>query len=179
MQNGDADDLAIVLRGALFGEREPSSGDGYDERDGFTEAMRTPDLAPGSQPQSSPSAPAGGDAGPSLALANDTTVTVDRVHNALVVQATPQQYAVIEAALHELDVVCQFRVLGSIGFKQRYPFAPRTRAACAHARREMLVYSFGHQKLFILGPVVAALRELDLLVAERLAVCCGGVLLVW
>jgi hypothetical protein len=42
----------------------------------------------------------------------------------------------------------------------------------------MFVHSIRNEKLFILWPVVAALRKPHLLVTERLAVSCCGVLLV-
>ena len=55
----------------------------------------------------------------------------------------------------------------------------RSRAARADSGREMFVDAVGHEELRVLGPSVAALGEADLLLAERLAVRRGGVLLVW
>src|SRR5262249_41159357 len=63
-------------------------------------------------------------------------------------------------------------------FEQLRPRAPQTRAACANARREMLVDSIRNKKLFILGPPIAAFREPDLFVAEWLTVSCCSVLLM-
>jgi len=42
----------------------------------------------------------------------------------------------------------------------------------------VLIDALGHEELRVLGPSVAALGKTDLLVAERLAVGFGGVLLV-
>src|SRR5262249_36588719 len=80
--------------------------------------------------------------------------------------------------LHELDFVCQFGILVTICFEQRFPFLPRTLAACSDARREMFVNSIRHKKLFILGPSVAAFHEPSLFIAKRLTMTWCGVLLI-
>src|SRR5262245_40202253 len=80
--------------------------------------------------------------------------------------------------LHQLDFVCQLGIPGSIRFEQFHPLAPQTRASCANAGREMLIDPVRNKKFGILRPSVAAFREPDLFVAERLTVSCCGVLLV-
>ena len=52
--------------------------------------------------------------------------------------------------------------------------APRAPMPCG----EVLAHAVGHEELRVLGPAVGALGQPDLLVAERLAVRGGGVLLV-
>ncbi len=64
------------------------------------------------------------------------------------------------------------RRVPSIG---RRAFAPR----CADAGREVLADAIRHEELRVFGPSVAAFGEADLIVAERLAMGFGGVLLVW
>src|SRR5262249_37372257 len=80
--------------------------------------------------------------------------------------------------LQELELVCQLGMLRLIGAEHRCPFTPQTRAACAQAGRKMFVDAVRNKKLLILGPLVAAFREPDLFVAERLAVSGCSVLLV-
>jgi general secretion pathway protein D len=48
---------------------------------------------------------AGGDEGISLGEGAGAHITADEINNALLIMASPREYAVIEAALHELDVV--------------------------------------------------------------------------
>ena len=68
--------------------------------------------------------------------------------------------------------------LRSVVGKERLPAAPRLGPARADAGSEMLPDAVGHKELGILGPAIGALGEPDLLVAQRLAVGCGGVDLV-
>ena len=82
------------------------------------------------------------------------------------------------APLHQIDLGRQFGILGAIGCEEFRPLAPSLRAARADPGREVLVDTVGDEKLRVFGPSVAALGKADLLVAERLAVGFGGVLLV-
>jgi hypothetical protein len=50
--------------------------------------------------------------------------------------------------------------------------------ALAQAIPEMLAHAVRHQKFGVLGPAVAPLGEAHLLLAERLAMGCAGILLV-
>src|SRR5262249_19526751 len=58
------------------------------------------------------------------------------------------------------------------------PVTPRLHAARADTGREVLTDTVGHEKLSVLGPSVAALGEAALLLAKRLPVGGGGILLV-
>ncbi len=80
--------------------------------------------------------------------------------------------------MHELDFVRQLGIPGSISFEQLRPLAPQTRTTRANAGSEMLVDLIWNNKLFILGPPVAAFREPDFILAERLTVSRCGVHLV-
>lgn len=54
---------------------------------------------------------------------------------------------------------------------------PGRRAARTHPGGKVLIDAVGNEKLRVLGPIVAALGEAALLVAERLAMRLGSVLL--
>ena len=69
-------------------------------------------------------------------------------------------------------------ILGSIGGEEFRPLLPGLRTARADPGGEVLVDAIGHKKLRVLGPAIGVLGEPDLLVAERLAVGRGSVLLV-
>jgi general secretion pathway protein D len=95
VRNGDASDLADVLKHVLFGDTGAdidvkSADDGIDD---FHD-QPPPPATQASDRQPAPHAPVTG----------DTTITVDKNRNALVIYTTPQQYAEFEAALRQLDV---------------------------------------------------------------------------
>jgi general secretion pathway protein D len=113
VQNGRAANLAAVLKRVLFGTNAQSSG-------GKTQDSFGDDTDNTSEPASGASAPASQAAGaapqPILSKALDdtasdtsssanATITSDDTNNALVIYATPQQYGIIESALHQLDIV--------------------------------------------------------------------------
>ena len=66
----------------------------------------------------------------------------------------------------------------SVALEQLLPFAAQLGAALADPLGEVLVDAVGDEELGVLGPAVGALGLPDLLLAERLAVRLGGVLLV-
>ncbi len=82
------------------------------------------------------------------------------------------------APLHQIDFVGECSVLRAIGFEQTQPPIPRGGAARAHPGREMLVHAVGDEELGVLGPSVKTLGETDLIVAQRLAMGLGRVVLV-
>jgi general secretion pathway protein D len=109
VQNGKAADLAKVINGA-FGIGSGASGSGYDQPPALDDRSAPaaaslpppPPTAPGA-----PAHPAGGDAksGQSAAAATiSASVTADDANNAVVVYATPRDYALIADALNKLDV---------------------------------------------------------------------------
>ncbi len=82
------------------------------------------------------------------------------------------------APLHLVDLGREGRVGGPIGREELGPPTPGLRATRADPGCEVLADTVGNEELGVLGPPVAALGEADLLLAERLAVGGGGVLLV-
>ena len=83
------------------------------------------------------------------------------------------------APLHLVDLGGELGVLRR-GRRRRASVHCRAglRAPRADPGGEVLAHAVGHEELRVLGPAVGALGEPDLLVAERLAVGRGGVLLV-
>ena len=117
VQNGRSSDLGKVLLGALGGSvsgQSPGAAPAANGQAGAPTGQALPPVAPGGVPNpesangGSPSAPAGPSTGsPSIAFGEGTpaTITSDDANNAIVVFATPRQYAIIEDALRKLDVV--------------------------------------------------------------------------
>ncbi|HXL99168.1 MAG TPA: type II secretion system secretin GspD, partial [Rhizomicrobium sp.] len=128
VQYGRAADIAEVLTHVLFGGATPSpgtkSGAGSSTSapagEGFSlSTMGEP--APGSPGTGSPTATPGGGASDSsepllsksleeaasetAGTTGNATITADPTNNSLVIYGTSQQYAVIESALHQLDIV--------------------------------------------------------------------------
>jgi len=114
VQNGRAIDLAHTLSKVLFGGSPQTIGEEGETAPFSNEpgrpAQQYAPPAPNSAPQApAPSAPppqgttstAGG--GVSATGLGDIGITADETNNALVVLATPQQFASVEAALRELD----------------------------------------------------------------------------
>ncbi len=69
-------------------------------------------------------------------------------------------------------------MLAAVLLVEGQPLPAQVLAAGAHAGCEVLAHPVGDEELRVLGPAVVALGELDLLLAERLAVSGVGVLLV-
>ena len=80
--------------------------------------------------------------------------------------------------LHPLESAGKIGVPAAVGFGQPDPGLMEVAAAPANAIPEMLAHAIRHQKSGVFGPVVAALGEADLLLAERVAMGRAGVLLV-
>ena len=116
VENGRASDLAAVLVKVLFGTTyESTSKHSAPPGDVFaTPSQMAGGTAANSPPNSSSSMQSGpgeqemfesgGSGTVSKEMAN-VNITADEANNALVVMATPQQYSVIENALHQLDTV--------------------------------------------------------------------------
>jgi general secretion pathway protein D len=129
VQNGRATDLAAVLTKAMeaFGARPPSTsarttppGEGPEVMLERPPGPGSPLPAPGAAalpPELAPTSPlapaspanpgeeARSDSGIGIGAIRSLNITPDEVNNALVILATPKEYAVIEAALRQLDVV--------------------------------------------------------------------------
>jgi general secretion pathway protein D len=112
VQNGRAADLADVLNRSLYGEKPQSNQADAQHAgaDGFSEQMQMGG-APSGQSQAQSTSPAqptqqnpagASDSAPSGT--GNATITVDKTNNALVIYGTPQQYSIIEAALHKMDI---------------------------------------------------------------------------
>ncbi len=82
------------------------------------------------------------------------------------------------APLHQVDLVREFWMLGAVGGEQLGPIAPSLRAARAYPGGEMLAHGVRDEELGVLRPSVAALGEANLVVAQRLAMSGGSVVLV-
>ena len=110
VQNGRAEKLAALLTQAFTG-RAPA-----------TTASSAPALAPGQTPVTISSTPAqpgtvagkpapvpsaalqAGDGGSGLAIAKNATVIADKDNNALLITASPAEYALIESVIKKLDI---------------------------------------------------------------------------
>ncbi|WP_179505185.1 MULTISPECIES: type II secretion system secretin GspD [unclassified Sphingomonas] len=102
VQNGRARDLTRTINMAFGGNgggTDPASPPGDP-------AAASPQPQPTPTPRTDTAAPAGGTATPGGAApaAMASRVTADEVNNAVLVYATPRQYAVIEDALRKLDI---------------------------------------------------------------------------
>jgi general secretion pathway protein D len=105
VQNGRATDLANVLKRALFGGgKEDKNGDTGGENGDNGAAPPAP-TAPGATPAPAPSKPGGivDDSDSGTPPPGAPTITADDTNNAIVIYGTPQDYATIENALHQLD----------------------------------------------------------------------------
>jgi general secretion pathway protein D len=114
VQNGRASDLADGLNRALYGDKPQAGGPVSNSQSGngdnFAEQMQMggsssppPNDAQGSAsaqvPQARGFSGGGGGANP-----DSPTITVDKANNALLIYGTPQQFAVVENVLHQMDV---------------------------------------------------------------------------
>ena len=82
------------------------------------------------------------------------------------------------AGQEQIDLARRLRIFLPVGGEGRLPFDRAGRGRAADAVAEMVVDAVRHQELRILGPAVEALGEAHFLLAERIAVRGGGVLLV-
>jgi general secretion pathway protein D len=118
VQHGRASDLASTLAKALFGKGGSSNTQPRPTPQTIPEMQPTTGGAPGasgpnlSTPPSTSPAPSIAEAtqfsgampGESQSALGPVTITADEPNNALVIVATPQQYASIESAMSRLDV---------------------------------------------------------------------------
>lgn len=109
VQHGRATDLASTLAQALFGKSTTAPGPTTPAPTPPQNALASPATSPSSTPPS-PSSPAaeptgfsGNLPGESVSALGPVSITADAQKNALIIVATPQQYAAIEAALAKLD----------------------------------------------------------------------------
>src|SRR5882757_3145877 len=82
------------------------------------------------------------------------------------------------AALHETNFGSELGIFALIVSKELRPAPPRVCTPRAYAIGEMLAHCIGNEKLGVLGPAIKALREADLLFAERLPMSLGRVMLM-
>lgn len=113
VQNGRAADLADSLNRSLYGAKykSPAAHNASDIAMGDTQssppaAGETPGASGAPAPQDSNAAQGASSDVPVSpeSSQNAATITVDKANNAVLVYGTPQQYAVIEDALHHMDV---------------------------------------------------------------------------
>jgi general secretion pathway protein D len=124
VQNGRAVDIAAVLAKVILGDRDPrrASDEGADQTrlpEPDDALGRTVPVVPVPKPPPALSdrveppaerrqnalEPGGPDSGIRLGPMSAIQITADEKNNALVIMATPREYAVIEAALKRLDVI--------------------------------------------------------------------------
>ena len=111
MQNGRAADLASTLKKVLYGSGKDSKDVGDDQSDASGDAGPPPGAPPqgGSAPPPSAAPPPILNSGEGHdhddALPNGVSITADEAKNALLIYAKPQDYAVIENAIRQLDTV--------------------------------------------------------------------------
>lgn len=103
VQNGRASDLASTLMRVMFGGRDPGATAPGAHDAG---APQTPLPVENAQASAlTPFASGVANAGVRLSAIGAANITADDTNNALVILASPQEYASIEAALQQLDVV--------------------------------------------------------------------------
>lgn len=103
VQNGRASDLAQALNRSIHGASYKSDEDnGTGSGNDFVEMMPTNNPPPPATP--APQVSSGSDNSASSDTSGSVTITVDKANNALLIYGTPQQYAVIQDALHHMDV---------------------------------------------------------------------------
>jgi general secretion pathway protein D len=113
VQNGRANDLAVVLKKVLYGNgKDSSKGEGQGDDQSGTGAPPPPSPTQSSGGSGTAATPPPivnpsliGDSDNSQPLPNGVSITADESNNAIVVYATPQDYAVIENAMRQLDTV--------------------------------------------------------------------------
>ncbi len=82
------------------------------------------------------------------------------------------------AALHSVQLFGLLRKLFLVLLVFRRPRGAGLGSALPHAVLEPVVHSVGDQKLRVFGPPVVFLHQFDFRLAQRLAVCFVGILLV-
>jgi hypothetical protein len=78
-----------------------------------------------------------------------------------------------------VSLFSQVWVFNSVGCEKICQLAMGFRAACTHSGSRVLLHAIADEKLSVLRPSIAALRQPDLIVAERLSMGFRGVLLMW
>src|ERR1700716_259456 len=80
--------------------------------------------------------------------------------------------------LHQVDLVRELGIFRPVSREQLGPAGMDLRAACADSGSEVLTHGVGNQELGVLGPAVVALGEANPLLAQRLAMSRGSILLM-
>src|ERR1700756_2335787 len=80
--------------------------------------------------------------------------------------------------LHPLTLIGEFRIGAAVALEQRQPLRAQLLPPGTEISRKMLVDAFRHEKLRILWPTIRALGQLDLGLAQWLAMRPRCVLLV-
>src|SRR4051812_27883162 len=81
--------------------------------------------------------------------------------------------------LHQVDLGRELRIFRPVSREQLGPAFMGLAATRADSGGEVLGHGGRNQELGVLGPSVVAFGEANLLLAERLAMSRGGILLVW
>src|SRR5262249_10762368 len=82
------------------------------------------------------------------------------------------------ALLHQVDLVCELRIFRAISRKELAPLTAGFFPTRANSGGEVLAHRIGNEKLRALRPPVSAFDKANLVLAQRLAVRRGSVLLV-
>src|SRR5215471_16409266 len=82
------------------------------------------------------------------------------------------------ALLHQVDLVCELRIFRAISCKELAPLTAGFFPTRANFGGEVLAHRIGNEKLRVLRPAVSAFDRANLVLAQRLAVRRGSVLLV-
>src|SRR5262245_25595328 len=82
------------------------------------------------------------------------------------------------ALLHQVDLVCELRIFRAISCKELAPLTAGFFPTRANSGGEVLAHRIGNEKLRVLRPAVSAFDKANLVLAQRLAVRRGSVLLV-
>src|ERR1700757_720172 len=80
--------------------------------------------------------------------------------------------------LHEADFVSEFWIFDGVSCKKVIPSTTSFGSSCAEPGTEMLANLVRNQKLRVLRPSIAAFRQTNLILAKRLSVSLGSVLLM-
>src|SRR5712691_12476636 len=80
--------------------------------------------------------------------------------------------------LHQVDLGRELWIFRPVSREKFSPTAAGLRAARANSGGEVLAHGVGNQEFGVLGPSVVAFGEANLLLTQRLAMSCGGILLM-
>ena len=122
VKNGQAEDLEELLTTVFSGSEKTSAGGKTTDADGFKviggnpfsetrmEAKREAEKAAKSKPEpapkTEPKSEAGGEKGLGTgSLRGEVTITADKVRNALLIEAIPADYQIVENILRQIDVL--------------------------------------------------------------------------